>query len=120
MSRPVTFHAGTPAVTRNSFGAGHGWYVAAGLDQAGAGRVVRQVLDTHGTAGRYPELPAPESAARVAPGGTRLLFLLNHAAEPVEVPAGTGGLDLLAGGRMDPGRPFGPAAYGVRVLREND
>lgn len=82
------FYAGSPAVTRNSFGAGHGWYVAAGLDQAGVGRVVRQVLDTHGITGRYPELPGLETAARVAPDGTRLLFLLNHAAEPVEVPAG--------------------------------
>ncbi|CAG6398364.1 beta-galactosidase [Streptomyces cocklensis] len=114
------FYAGSPAVTRNSFGAGHGWYVAAGLDQAGVGRVVRQVLDTHGITGRYPELPGLETAARVAPDGTRLLFLLNHAAEPVEVPAGAGGLDLLTGERIDPGRPFGLDPYGVRVLREND
>jgi beta-galactosidase len=114
------FYAGSPAVTRNSFGAGHGWYVAAGLDQAGVGRVVRQVLDTHGIAGRYPELPGLETAARVAPDGTRLLFLLNHADEPVEVPAGAGGLDLLTGERIDPGRPFGLDPYGVRVLREND
>lgn len=114
------FYAGSPAVTRNSFGSGHGWYVAAGLDQAGVGRVVRQVLDTHGIAGRYPGLPALETAARVAPDGTRLLFLLNHAAEPVEVPAETGGLDLLTGERIEPGRPFGLDAYGVRVLREMD
>jgi beta-galactosidase len=114
------FYAGSPAVTRNSFGAGHGWYVAAGLDQAGVDRVVRQVLDMQGIAGRYPDLPDLETAARVAPDGTRLLFLLNHAAEPVEVPAGTGGLDLLTGERMEPGRPFGLDAYGVRVLREDD
>ncbi|SHM34721.1 beta-galactosidase [Actinacidiphila paucisporea] len=114
------FYAGTPAVTRNSFGAGHGWYVAAGLDQAGVGWVVRQVLDTHGIAGRYPGLPGLETAARVAPDGTRLLFLLNHAAEPVEVPAEAGGLDLLTGERIEPGRPFGLDAYGVRVLREDD
>jgi beta-galactosidase len=114
------FYAGTPAVTRNSFGAGHGWYVAAGLDQAGVGHVVRQVLDAHGIAGRYPDLPDLETAARVAPDGTRLLFLLNHAAEPVEVPAGAGGLDLLTGEHITPGRPFGLDAYGVRVLREDD
>ncbi|CAG7641136.1 beta-galactosidase [Actinacidiphila bryophytorum] len=114
------FYAGTPAVTRNPFGAGHGWYVAAGLDQAGVGHVVRQVLDAHGIAGRHPDLPHLETAARVAPDGTRLLFLLNHAAEPVEVPAGAGGLDLLTGEHITPGRPFGLDAYGVRVLREDD
>lgn len=113
------FYAGSPAVARNSFGAGHGWYVAAGLDQAGVGWVVRQVLDTHGIAGRHPGLPELESAARVAPDGTRLLFLLNHAAESVEAPAGADGVDLLTGERVTAGRPVRLEAYGVRVLRED-
>ncbi|MFG1810061.1 beta-galactosidase [Streptomyces sp. NPDC049040] len=113
------FYAGSPAVTRNSFGDGHGWYVAAGLDQAGVGWVVRQVLDTHGLAGRHPELPQLESAARVAPDGTRLLFLLNHAAEPLDVPGGPAGVDLLTGERIEPGRPFRMDSHGVRVLRED-
>ncbi|MGI5520419.1 Beta-galactosidase C-terminal domain [Micromonospora sp. CA-259024] len=75
--------------TRNSFGGGYGWYVAAGLDQAGVSWVVRQ------------------------------LFLLNHRAEPVEVTARTPGVDLLTGDRTETGTSLRLPAYGVVVLRED-
>ncbi|MER7591711.1 beta-galactosidase trimerization domain-containing protein [Micromonospora sp. NPDC127501] len=113
------FYAGTPAVTRNSFGAGDGWYVAAGLDQAGVSWVVRQVLARHDLLGPYPDVPDLESAVRVAADGSRLLFLLNHRAEPVEVTARTGGVDLLTGDRTAPGGALRLPAYGVVVLEED-
>ncbi|MBQ1019769.1 beta-galactosidase [Micromonospora sp. D93] len=113
------FYAGTPAVTRNAFGAGDGWYVAAGLDQTGVSWVVRQVLDRHGLLGPYPDVPDLESAVRVAPDGSRLLFLLNHRAEPVEVTARTGGVDLLTGDRTAAGAALRLPAYGVVVLEED-
>lgn len=113
------FYAGTPAVTRNSYGSGHGWYVAAGLDQAGVDWVVRQVLDTAGVATRHPGLPQLETAARVAPDGTRLLFLLNHSDRPVTAPAGLGGTDLLTGDTFTAGDPVTLDGHGVRVLREH-
>ncbi|GGO26628.1 beta-galactosidase [Micromonospora parathelypteridis] len=111
------FYAGTPAVTRNSFGAGDGWYVAAGLDQAGVSWVVRQVLARHDVLGPYPDVPDLESAVRVAPDGSRLLFLLNHRAEPIEVAAPTSGVDLLTGDRTATGAALRLPAYGVVVLR---
>lgn len=114
------FYAGTPAVTRNAFGAGAGWYVAAGLDQAGVTWVVRQVLARHDLLGPYSEVADLETAVRVAPDGTRLLFLLNHRAEPVEVPARTAGVDLLTGARVTPGAPIRLDARGVLVLRQTD
>ncbi|WCN79117.1 beta-galactosidase [Micromonospora sp. LH3U1] len=113
------FYAGTPAVTRNSFGAGDGWYVAAGLDQAGVSWVVRQVLARHDVLGPYPDTPDLESAVRVAPDGSRLLFLLNHRAEPVEVTARSRGVDLLTGDRTAEGSSLRLPAYGVVVLRED-
>ncbi|MCL2733863.1 MAG: beta-galactosidase [Actinomycetia bacterium] len=113
------FYAGTPAVTRNSFGAGHGWYVATGLDQPGVDWVVRQVLAAHGIAGRVPELPCVESAVRVAPDGTRLLFLLNHGDDAVEFAAPAAGVDLLTGARTEQGGTLALAGYGVAVLRED-
>ncbi|MGQ5261141.1 beta-galactosidase [Micromonospora sp. ZYX-F-536] len=113
------FYAGTPAVTRNAHGDGYGWYVAAGLDQVGISWVVRQVLARHDLLGPYPDVPDLESAVRVAPDGTRLLFLLNHRAEPVEVTASTGGVDLLGGDRTETGQPLRLPAYGVVVLRED-
>ncbi|MGC4796120.1 beta-galactosidase [Micromonospora saelicesensis] len=113
------FYAGTPAVTRNSFGAGDGWYVAAGLDQAGVSWVVRQVLARHDLLGPYPDVPDLESAVRVAADGSRLLFLLNHRAEPVEVTARTCGVDLLTGDRTAAGGALRLPAYGVVVLEED-
>jgi beta-galactosidase len=113
------FYAGTPAVTRNAFGAGHGWYVAAGLDQTGVAWVVRQVLDHHDLVGDHPDVPDLETTVRVAPDGTRLRFLLNHRTEPIEVAARADGLDLLSGERVDAGRPVRLEPYGVMVLRED-
>ncbi|WP_326558459.1 beta-galactosidase [Micromonospora sp. NBC_01796] len=113
------FYAGTPAVTRNSFGLGHGWYIAAGLDQAGVAWVVRQVLVRHDLLGPYPEVPDLESAVRVTPDGIRLLFLLNHRDEPVELTARTGGVDLITGDRVEAGRPLRLPRLGVVVLRED-
>ncbi len=112
------FYAGTPAVTRNSFGAGEGWYVAAGLDQAGVDWVVRQVLDWHNLAGPYADVPGLEAAARVTPDGTRLLFVLNHNTDPVEVPARTAGLDLLSGEQIEIGQTMRLDPFDVMVLRE--
>jgi beta-galactosidase len=113
------FYAGTPAVTRHAFGAGEGWYVAAGLDQEGVAWVVGQVLDRHGLRGPYAGVADLESATRVAPDGTRLLFLLNHAAAPVNVDAHTSGVDLLTGTRIEPGQPLRLDPRGVLVLRED-
>jgi len=113
------FYAGTPAVTRNSFGAGDGWYVAAGLDQAGVSWVVRQVLARHDVLGPYADVPDLESAVRVAADGSRLLFLLNHRAEPVEVTAPAGGVDLLTGDPTAAGASLRLPAYGVVVLKED-
>jgi beta-galactosidase len=112
------FYAGTPAVTRNAFGAGHGWYVAAGLDQEGVSWVVRRVLERHDVVGPYPDVPDLETAVRIAPDGTRLLFLLNHGAGPVEISARGGGVDLLSGDRVERGQPIGIDPLGVMVLRE--
>jgi beta-galactosidase len=112
------FYAGTPAVTSNAFGAGYGWYVAAGLDQEGVSWVVQQVVDRHDLSGPYPDVPDLETASRVTPDGTRLLFLLNHRAEPVAVTARTGGVDLLTGHRIEPGQRLTLDRHAVMVLRE--
>jgi beta-galactosidase len=111
------FYAGTPAVTRNRFGSGHGWYVAAGLDQEGVSWVVRQVLADHDIALRYPDASGLETTLRVAPDGTRFLFLLNHRDEPVEVTAGHTGTDLLTGTQVRAGQRITLEARAVLVLR---
>jgi beta-galactosidase len=112
------FYAGTAAVTRNVFGSGYGWYVGAGLDQAGVSWVIRQVLDWHNLSGPYPDVPDLETAVRVTCAGTHLLFLLNHNPEPVEVVARAGGVDLLTGARVHIGQVIRLDARGVMVLRQ--
>jgi beta-galactosidase len=111
------FYAGTPAVTRNGFGAGHGWYVAADLDRDGVAWVVRQILDRHGLSGPYPDVPDLETATRVTPDGGRLWFLLNHAAAPVTVAACASGVDLLTGTPVSRGEPIHLDGRGVLVIR---
>lgn len=88
------FYAGTPAVTRNGRGSGEAWYVATALDQPGVDQVVGRVLTRHDLLGPYAGHPAVETATRVAPDGTRLLFLLNHAPRPARLTAHAPATDL--------------------------
>jgi beta-galactosidase len=111
------FYAGTPAVTRNAYGDGEAWYVATALDQPGVDEVVRRVLARHDLIGPYADHPTVETANRVAPDGTRLLFLLNHAAEAAELTAHAEATDLLTGKRVETGEPLTLDPLGTAVLR---
>jgi beta-galactosidase len=111
------FYEGTPAVTRNSFGEGEGWYVAAGLDQRGVTWVMRAVLERRKIELRHPGVPDLETAERVAPDGSRLLFLLNHQDAALELTAEHSADDLLSGTRIEKGEQFTLEPRGVRVLR---
>jgi beta-galactosidase len=111
------FYAGTPAVTRNRYGQGEGWYVATALDQPGVHQVVRRVLARHRLIGPYADHEGLETATRVAPDGTRLRFLLNHTAEPVELTAHDTATDLLTGKRTEAGDPLTLDPRGIAVLR---
>ncbi|MFJ9902399.1 beta-galactosidase [Streptomyces sp. NPDC101152] len=111
------FYAGTPAVTRHPFGAGDGWYVATALDQPGVDRVMRRILARHDLIGPYAGHEGLETANRVAPDKTRLLFLLNHTAEPVRLTAHATATDLLTGKEVQSGDPIALDPRGVAVLR---
>ncbi|MFH9584649.1 beta-galactosidase [Streptomyces luteogriseus] len=111
------FYAGTPAVTRNRHGSGEAWYVATALDQSGVDQVVRRILARHDLLGPYAAHPAVEAATRVAPDGTRLLFLLNHAPEPARLTAHATVTDLLTGKRTGRGEPLELDPLGVAILQ---
>jgi beta-galactosidase len=89
----------------------------AALDPPGADRVVRRVLARHDLPGPYAGHPAVETATRVAPDGTRLLFLLNHAPQPARPTAHAPASDLLTGKRVDQGDPLVLDPLGVAVLQ---
>ncbi|MGW6643961.1 beta-galactosidase [Streptomyces iakyrus] len=111
------FYAGTPAVTRNPYGDGEAWYVATALDRPGVEAVVRRILTRHDLLGPYAGHPEVETATRVTPDGTRLLFLLNHAPEPAGLTAHTTATDLLTGKRLDQGEPLVLDPWGVAILQ---
>jgi len=111
------FYAGTPAVTRHTYGAGEAWYVATALDQPGVDHVVRRILTRHALLGPYGDHPAVETAHRVAPGGSRLLFLLNHAPKTVHLTAHATGTDLLTGKQVVQDEPLALDPLGVMILR---
>ncbi|GAB2868506.1 beta-galactosidase [Streptomyces deserti] len=111
------FYADTPAVTRHTYGTGEGWYVATALDQPGVDWVVRRILTRHDLIGPYAGHPAVETATRVTPDGTRLLFLLNHAPEPARLTAHTTATDLLTGEQVEEGEPLFLDPLGVAILQ---
>ncbi|MFK4101231.1 beta-galactosidase [Streptomyces sp. NPDC019531] len=111
------FYAGTPAVTRNHYGQGEGWYVATALDQPGVDQVVRRVLSRHDLIGPYAGHEGLETATRVAPDGTRLLFLLNHMAVAAELTVHETATDLLTGKQTEAGAPLTLDPRGVAILR---
>lgn len=94
---------------------------ALGADVEVVARLLFELVTPQGaaTVGTYPDRPALETATRVTPGGTRILFLLNHDSVPVEVTAAAGGTDLLSGDRICRGAPLTVGARGVLVVRED-
>ncbi|GGS31829.1 beta-galactosidase [Streptomyces griseoviridis] len=107
--------AGRPAVTRRTVGRGAAWYVAARPDERGVDRLVRALLDEAGVTPEVPGLPAGvEAVRRHRADGTRYLFLLNHTAEDVEVPAH--GRELLHDRAVT--GAVGLPAHGSAVVRE--
>ncbi|MEY9485511.1 hypothetical protein RKD26_001305 [Streptomyces calvus] len=63
-----------------------------------------------------PATPA-ETAGRVTPNGTRLLFLLDHTTAPDRPTAHATVTDLLTGRRTGQGAPLTPDPLGVAVPR---
>jgi beta-galactosidase len=113
------FYAGTAAVTRHAFGAGHGWYVGAGLDDVGVSWVLRQVLAGHDLIGPYADVPDLERAVRVRADGRRLTFLLHHGDQILDVESCCSGSDLLTGARVRLGDPLQLEPGAVVVVLED-
>lgn len=110
------FYRGKPALTRNRFGQGEAWYVAAEPEPAFVRGLMRHLCDGKGI---EPVLDAPGGveAARREGGGRAYTFVLNHNAEETAVDLGpVPRTDLLGGGALS-GRTALPP-YGVLILRE--
>jgi beta-galactosidase len=90
----IRYADGSPAVTRNRYGAGAAWYLSTRLDPAGLARVLAQADPGHGQpAGGGMDL------VRRRVGATTWLFAVNNTTAEQCVPAD--GVDLLTGEPVD-------------------
>ncbi len=79
------FYAGTPAITRSTFGRGQVWYVGTTPGEALAAKLAQTLC---ADAGITPLMETPhgvEAVRRVTEDGRAYLFLLNHNADAREV-----------------------------------
>ncbi|SNX66539.1 beta-galactosidase [Streptomyces sp. TLI_55] len=98
----------SPALTRNRFGTGQGWYLSTRLDDAGYAALVARLLDEAGADPEVPGLPSQvEAVVRRAPDGRSWRVLINHRPEPVPLPEPAH--DLLTGSTLSELPPGGCA-----------
>jgi beta-galactosidase len=105
--------AGSPAITRNSHGAGKAWYVATALDAGSFGSLVSQVLAGLDVPTRGGT--AVEVVTRVSEHA-RFTFVINHSDESFELPMT--GVELITGQTVASTLVI-PAGH-VRVVRERN
>jgi beta-galactosidase len=111
--------ARTPAVTKNSVGKGSCWYVGTYLDETSASVFAEKLTREIGLSPLLPEAtePVPDSIEVCVRESEhrKLLFVLNHAGEPVTIPQLPQGIDLLTNILTTPKHPLAP--YGVMVIK---
>lgn len=105
--------AGRAAVTRRPVGAGTAWYVTTRLDTRGTDALVGRLVTEAGLE-RLPGASAEVEVTRRVGEDASWLFVINHGAEPAQVP--THGVELVTG-RAVAGDLVVPAG-GVAVVRE--
>jgi beta-galactosidase len=97
----VQHYAGRAAVARNRFGRGEAFYAGTFGNAVLHDHLAAQLLDAAGLAGvAQPAEPGVEIAWRCGADGTRLLFILNHAAEARSVSLAGAFTNLFTGARL--------------------
>jgi beta-galactosidase len=106
--------AGSPAITRNTYGTGAAWYLATMFDAASLSSLLLTVMSEAGVA---PVVDAPPNveAVRRSSDSQSWLFLLNHGDDEALVRCS--GTNMLTGDRVD--GQIALAGGGVAVLRED-
>ncbi len=108
---------GFAAVTRNDYGKGTGWYVGTiAKESAFYDQLMSQVLASAGVAPLLPERAPDGVEVSCREGkGKKLLFVINHTQEAVEVAVPAGKLDLITGEKTQSKLRLG--RYGVAVIK---
>jgi beta-galactosidase len=103
---------GSPALTRNAFGAGACYYVGTELDDPGFDRTIDRVLSSAGVA--TSGLPAGVEVVRRTSPDAAYVFVINHTADEALLAAS--GHELLADEKVDGELRVAPG--GCAVVRE--
>lgn len=109
------WYAGKPCLTRNRYGDGEAWYVAADFEEAFLADLYKTICKQRSIA---PLADGPEEVEVLQRQNDQrtLLFLLNHSAETQSVDLlGKSGSDLLTGDEIDGSAELD--AYGVRIVK---
>lgn len=93
------YYAGSPAITRNRYGKGYGYYLGTEPERAGIQWALERVCREAGVNPAAPGIPAGVEVLRRSNGAKNWIFLLNHTGEKVEFPFEDNGRDLLSGER---------------------
>jgi beta-galactosidase len=112
------FYKGMPVVTKNSFGKGQAWYVAASPDQAFLKNLITHLAASHQI---EPLLETPQGVevTRRAKDGQAFFFILNHNPRPETIDLGRlNGLDLLSNEKVSGLQEIPPR--GVMILKAAD
>jgi len=111
------YYAGSPAITRNTYGKGTAYYIATEPDSPLAERIARYLLEQTGIM-PILETPADVEVVRRRAKKSDFLFVLNHSAESVAFSVPSQWKHLL-GERPNDGRlalePYGVAVFEARL-----
>lgn len=109
------FYRGMPVLTRNAYGKGKAYYVAAKSNAAFYEKFLRDVFSASGIEPLMETPHGVEACARDNEKG-RILFLLNHNTEGVSVTLKEDYTDLLSGEVWKAGDTLEMEGKGVRIL----
>jgi len=111
------FYKGTPVITKNEFGKGKAYYVGTRSNQEFYKQFMKHVLEEAGVSAPVSIPEGVEAAVRENEKG-RVLFLLNHRKDAVDIALSEEYGDLLKDMNYHVGDVITLEKYGVAILRE--
>ena len=109
------FYAGSPAVTRNEFGAGVTYYIGTCMDRKGRHKVLDMAMADAKVNALIDEETELEITYRQK-SDRKLYFIINFREKEIEIPSFfEGGLDLLTGECVQKGEML--SVFGVKIIQ---
>lgn len=113
------FYAGSPVLSRNSFGKGAAWYVAARSSREFYEDLVKQLIKDGGVEETWTQIPGVEVCERINEQG-RFFFFLNHGDKEAEISLKEDGLWVQEGRRCHKGETLSLKGKDVILYQVED